>query len=214
MAIVTTYATLKTEIADILNRTDLSSAVEGFIQRAEAAIRRDGRAKLLVDLTPFAVSAEENSLPGDFDSLYSVAHDGPNYFGPLSQTDLGGLTEYKGLLTGNATGIPAAVAIREDASGSTSLMVAPEPNGSFALQLQYWSKLSTLSDTNPSNRWLLEHPDIYIYAALVESAPYLKADERIQTWQGLLTDRLNLLDEQTQRRMFSGEMVDEPRLVF
>jgi len=166
-----------------------------------------------MDLTPFSVSSEETPLPGDYDSLYSVAHDGPNFFGPLSQTDLGGLTRYKALHS-ITTGVPVACAIREDAAGSVALMVAPEPNATYLLQLQYWAKLSTLSDTNATNRWLIEHPDIYVYAALVESAPYLKDEQRMPMWKGELEARLNAMDAQTQRRAFSGEMVDEPRLVF
>jgi hypothetical protein len=214
MAIVTTYSTLKTEIADILNRVDLADAIENFIQRAEASLKRDDRAKLLVDLTPLAVSSEEVSMPDDFGELYSVAHDGPNYFGPLEQTDLGGLTKYKALLSGNATGVPAAVAVREDGTGAVSLVFAPEPNATFNLQAQYWAELTALNSGNPTNRWLERHPDIYIYAALVESAPYLKDDQRIQVRESQLEKRLERMGRQTQRRAFSGEMVDEPRLVF
>lgn len=205
---------MKTEIADILNRTDLSSAIENFIQRAEASLQRDERAKLLVDLTPLSVGTEVISMPDDFGELYSVAHDGPNFFGPLVQTDLGGLTKYKALLTGNTTGIPAAVAVREDGAGAVSLVFSPEPNDTFALQAQYWAELTPINVGNPTNRWLDNHPDIYIYAALVESAPYLKDDQRIQVWESQLEKRLERMGRQTQRRAFSGEMTDEPRMVF
>lgn len=160
------------------------------------------------------MSTEETPLPGDIDSLYSVAHDGPNVFGPLVLTDLGGLTKYKALLSGDSTGVPAACAIREDAEGAVSLMVAPEANATFQLQLQYWAKMPTLSTSTTTSRWLVKHPDIYVYAALVESAPYLKDDQRLQVWESMLEKRLNLMDEDTQRRAFSGEMVDAPRLVF
>jgi hypothetical protein len=45
----------------------------------------------------------------------------------------------------------------------------------------------TDSDTN----WLLtQHPDLYLYAALVESAPYLKDDERIALWRAELDRRI------------------------
>lgn len=166
-----------------------------------------------MDISPFSVSTEETPLPADIDSLYSVAHDGPNVFGPLSLTDLGGLTKYKALLS-ITTGVPAASAIREKGDGSVFLMVSPEPNATFALQLQYWAKLTALSTSDTTNRWLLDHPDVYVYAALVESAPFLKDDQRIPVWQGMLESALDLMDASTQRRAFSGEMVDEPRMVF
>lgn len=176
-------------------------------------MRRSGRAKLLVDLTPFVVTTEATALPDDVDSLYSVAHDGPNYFGPLDLTDLGGLTIYKARLS-ITTGVPAACAIRESVAGAVSLMVAPEPNASFSFQFQYWAKLIPLSANNTTNRWLNEHPDIYVYASLVESAPYLKDDNRMPMWKTELNERLDELDTSTQRRAFSGEMTDAPRRVF
>jgi len=167
-----------------------------------------------VDLTPLSVSAEATDLPSDIDSLYSVAHDGPNVFGPLVLTDLGGLTKYKALLSGDATGVPAACAIRQDGAGNTTLIVAPEPNATFALQAQYWAKLTPVSSTVPTSRFLTENPDIYLYAALLESAPYLKDDNRIPVWKGELEERLEKMGLATQRLIFGGEMVDEPRLVF
>lgn len=159
------------------------------------------------------MTTEATALPADTDSLYSVAHDGPNYFGPLDLADLGGLTVYKARHS-ITTGVPVACAIREDNAGNVSLMVAPEPNDSFSFQLQYWAKLIPLSANNTTNRWLNEHPDLYVYACLVESAPYLKDDNRMPMWKGELNERLDTLDLSTQRRAFSGEMTDTPRRVF
>ena len=36
--------------------------------------------------------------------------------------------------------------------------------------------------SNDSNWLLMLAPDLYLYGALLESAPYLKEDGRIQTW--------------------------------
>ena len=165
-----------------------------------------------MDLSPLTVSAEATDLPSDIDSLYSVAHDGSNVYGPLVLTDLGGLTKYKALL--GDTGTPAACAIRQDGAGNTTLIVAPEPNATFSLQAQYWAKLTPVSATVPTSRFLTENPDIYLYAALLESAPYLKDDQRIPVWKGELEERLEKMGLATQRLVFGGEMVDEPRLVF
>ena len=152
------------------------------------------------------------ALPSEIDSLYSVAHQGPNYFGPLVLTDLGGLQKYKALHS-ITTGVPVACAIKGD-SGAVFLQVAPIPDAEYALQMQYWTRLAQLSATSPTSRFLNENADIYVYATLVESAPFLKDDSRIQVWKGMLDESLNELDAATQRLTFSGEMTDEPRLVF
>lgn len=204
------------EVARILNRADLTTDVPNFIQRGEASLNRDERCKQLVDLSPLSVSAEATDLPSDFAELYSVAHDGSTYFGALKMTDLGGLTRYKAL-HGITTGVPVACAIRRDADGNYQLMVAPEPNATFLLQAQYFAGLTNgnaLSPTNPTSTFLTANPDIYIYAALVESAPFLKDDQRIDMWEQQLEKRLERLGRANNRALFSGEMTDEPRLSF
>jgi len=178
------------------------------------SLRRDSRAVVLVDLTPLEVTVEETALPEDIDSLYSVAHDGPTSFGPLDLTDLGGLTKYKALLTGDTTGVPVACAIRRDGAGNVSLVVAPEPNATFQFQAQYWAKPAQISVSNPTSVFLTNEPDIVIYAALVESAPFLKDDQRIGMWEQQLEKRLERMGRAQQRLAFSGEMVDPPRRVF
>ena len=53
-----------------------------------------------------------------------------------------------------------------------------------------------MSSTNTTNWLLTLAPDIYLYGALLESAPYIKEDARIQTWGlGFKTalDELNAL---------------------
>lgn len=167
-----------------------------------------------MDLTPLSVSTEATDLPSDIDSLYSVAHDGPNHFGPLDLTDLGGLTKYKALLTGDTTGVPAACAIRRDGAGNIQLVVAPEPNATFSLQAQYWAKPAEISTTSPTSVFLTEETDIVIYACLLESAPFLKDDDRIQMWETQLEKRLERMGRAQKRLAFSGEMVDPPRRVF
>jgi hypothetical protein len=47
-------------------------------------------------------------------------------------------------------------------------------------------------DSGPN--WLLTgHPDVYLYASLVETAPYLKDDSRVPVWMAELDRRLTLL---------------------
>ena len=45
-----------------------------------------------------------------------------------------------------------------------------------------WVLPSRLSATNSTNEVLTEAPMIYLYAALLEAAPYLKDDERVPMW--------------------------------
>lgn len=212
MALTTTYDTLQTWCIQVLNRdddTDLTGGdIENLIQDAEASLRRDDRARLLTDLSPFTTTAdtEEDALPSDFDSIFSLAHEGPTYFGEIEIVALDQVQEFK---IGTTGGVPRAAAIIPGADGA-KLRWGPTPNDAFALRLAYWSKITSLSDSNTSNRFLSAHPDIYRYAVLVESAPYLKEDERIAVWQSQLDQRLERLALATQRELFSGTLTRRP----
>ena len=62
------------------------------------------------------------------------------------------------------------------------LEVIPSPDTEYSAELTYYAKITALSDANTSN-WLLAYaPDLYLYGALLEAAPYLRDDARLQVW--------------------------------
>lgn len=50
--------------------------------------------------------------------------------------------------------------------------------------------VTPLSSTVADNWLLLEHPDAYLYGSLLEAAPYLKDDPRVQLWGSLFQSTL------------------------
>jgi hypothetical protein len=62
---------------------------------------------------------------------------------------------------------------------------APIPDSVYTLQMVYFYQPEYLSDTNSSNLWLAETPDLLLYAALGEAEPYLMNDERLNTWASM-----------------------------
>ena len=72
--------------------------------------------------------------------------------------------------------------------------------------MQYYAKTPVLSDTDTSN-WILEYaPDVYIYGALLQAAPYLGDDARIQIWAGLFSGALEALNLDSMKAKTSGPM--------
>jgi hypothetical protein len=61
------------------------------------------------------------------------------------------------------------------------------PDQSYAGNLFYWQKPAPLSNANPSNWILANHPDVYLFGALTASAPYLMDDARVAVWSGLFS---------------------------
>ena len=80
----------------------------------------------------------------------------------------------------------------------------PTPDGAYSSILMYYAKVPTLSDSNETNWLLTHHPDIYLYGALLHSAPYLKEDERAQTWAALYTSAVERVNNASSKSTTSG----------
>lgn len=198
---ITTYQELQDHLADTLVRTDLTTPMTTFIQMAEASFRRDRRVRKLSDRGDFSISADGSTLPTDFHSMESWYHDGPNSYGPIEIVNSDMIGQLKGNRYGGQSGVPAHAAI---VAGKARY--APAPDGTYTTQMIYWAKVSNLSASNTSNWLLADHPDIYVYGALVHSAPYLKDDPRMQTWGALLEKGIAELDTATEDAQFSGTL--------
>lgn len=77
----------------------------------------------------------------------------------------------------------------------THWLVAPTPDANYPWQIIYYQQPPYLDDSNQTN-WLTDFaPNCLLYRALLEAAPFLKADERIGTWEGLWTKEMSALDQ-------------------
>ncbi|MAJ12996.1 MAG: hypothetical protein CMD09_03200 [Flavobacteriales bacterium] len=89
---------------------------------------------------------------------------------------------------------------------NSEFQVYPTPNQTYTSELLYYSKIPILSDSNTSN-WLLEdHPDLYLYASLQASAPYLMQDERITLWNELYLSATQNLIASSETARSSGSL--------
>lgn len=71
-------------------------------------------------------------------------------------------------------------------------------------ELAYYQRLSLgLNDTD-TNNVLATYPGIYIYGALVHSAPFLRDDSRVQTWAALYGDLVEGANREHERSRSAG----------
>jgi hypothetical protein len=203
---ITNYSELQTSIGTWLNRSDLTSVIPDFITLAESKLNKDQRMRRIQTREPLSVSTEQVALPSDFRQIKSLYHDGPTYYHPIRIVGGDELAQEKRIY-GADSGVPFVAAVLDD-----ELWFAPEPNATFSLIMAYEAKISALSASSTTNWLITNHPEIYLYASLVEAEPYLKDDPRIQTWKGLLEEALELLYRDAQRHEFSGHMVSRPRM--
>lgn len=194
---ITTYAELKSSIADFLNRDDLASVTSSFISLAEADMQRKVRHWRMEKRSTAQLDTQYSAIPADFSEVirFYVTDNGTSPLELISQADLLDLKER----SRDTAGTPKFYALT-----AGELQVYPTPDSTYNVELYYLSRIPALSDSNTSN-WLLEqYADAYLYGSLVHSAPYLKDDARIQVWAALYQNAVDAINTESERSKSGG----------
>ena len=188
---ITTYAELQSSIADWLLRDDLTSVIPTFISLAEAKFNRRIRDYRMVKRATAEVDTAYFAIPSDWqENIRFQLNTSP--ITTLEYVTPDQAAEEKRLY--NTSGRPAFFTMIGD-----QFQIVPAPDSTYDAELTYYAKIPVLSSGNTSN-WLLEKaPDIYLYGALMEAAPYLDDDARIQVWGGLLEQSMNAIQIESDR---------------
>ena len=167
-----TYAELKTAIAGYLNRSDLTTDIDTFIDNVEAELNRRLRTKDMIKRATATADAQYLSVPSDWLEAINIEITSNN-FSTLFQQSIESLDLYR-QANNNITGQPAYFAMVDD-----TIELAPTPDTAYTLQLTYYGKIDALSDSNTTNFVSVSHPDVYLYGALKHASIYLMEDDRI-----------------------------------
>lgn len=184
MTTITDYATLQSAVIEYLARdqdTQLIARVPSFIQMSEAKFNRTLFVRQMEQRSTYLIDASTSepefiALPLDFQSMRRIRL--KDVAGKPTLEFLSGVQlEEVRLRGGNVAGCPRYFTIFED-----EIELVPTPDQNYLLEMIYRKNIPALSTANVAN-WLLRlAPDIYLYGALLESAPYIQQDGRIQTW--------------------------------
>jgi len=194
---LTTYTELKTSIGDWLNRADLTSVIPDFISLAEAQIERTLRTRQMIVRANASFDAQYGAVPSDFLETKSLKLTSTNPQTPLSFLSIDALDNEAANYT--ASGKPKFFGVV-----GGQFRIVPTPDSNYTTELTYYAKLTKLSSSVASNWLLASSPDIYLYGALLQAAPYLQDDARIQTWATLYERALNDLQTADDRGASSG----------
>lgn len=194
---LSTYTELKTSIADWLNRSDLSSTIPDFISLAEAQIERTLRTRQMIVRANASFTSEYSAVPADFLEVKTLKLTSTNPLTPLEFLSSDDMDQARSHYT--ASGKPRFFSVV-----GNQLRISPTPDGTYTAELTYFAKLTKLSNSVANNWLLTSSPDIYLYGALLQAAPYLQDDARIQTWATLYERALNDLRTADSRASTSG----------
>lgn len=180
---IQTYTDLQSAVIEYIARDQDSvfiARVPSFIQLFEAKANRllftrqmEQRSTALIDIT--TAEPEFIALPADFQSMRRIrlsSVTGKPHLDFKSGTQL---DEYRYSI-GDTQNQPLFFTIFGD-----EIEVCPQPDQDYTVEMIYRQNIPALS-ANASNWLLTLAPDLYLYGALMETAPYIKEDARLQTW--------------------------------
>lgn len=203
---ISNYSELQTAVGNWLNRSDLTARIPEFIALAEKRMRRDKRLREISTLE--FTAAEDYGLPPYFKAVQELyLDDGSNYFNRMIEVGAAELAERK-RRHGNL-GQPHWFAVIETSSGRT-LRFAPQPSGTYKLQLIYETELDALSTSNTSNWLLAAAEDLYLWASLSVAEGYLQEDERVGLWKSEYEQAADEYLKDKKHRQFGGPLIPRP----
>lgn len=195
MTQIVDYASLQTAVTEYLARdqdTTLIARIPSFIQLAEAKFNRqlfvrqmEQRATAVVNLA--SSEPEFISLPSDFQSMRRVRLSSVTGKPCLDFKSGTQIDEYRF----GISNVPARP--RYFTVFGNELELAPTPDAAYTVEMVYRQSIPALA-SNGTNWLLALAPDLYLYGALLETAPYIKEDARIQTWGLSLNSALSDLN--------------------
>ncbi len=193
---ITNYAELKSAIGDFLNRDDLTAVIPTFISLGEARIARDLNHWKQEKRVTTDIDERYEDLPNDWISIIQVQHtDG----GVISSASSSEMADYRA--QSNTPAKPRYWRLT-----ANEMEFYPIPDATYNITMLYRARIPALTDADPSN-WLLTYsPDVVLYAALMQSAPYLADDARVAVWGSMYQSGVEALNNESAQAQVSGPL--------
>ena len=188
-----TYAQLQQDIADFLNRQDLTASIPVFIRLTESRMNRNIRTRDMEYRVTAQIDRQFSTLPTDFLEMRNIQVN----TNPVTALQYVTPQEADRIRASNLQGSPQFFSVV-----ANRLEMIPVPAEPIVVEMVYYSKIPSLSGTVTSN-WLLDrHYDLYLYGALVQAALYLKDDPT--AWARLFDSALAEIEVEDVRSQFHG----------
>lgn len=86
-------------------------------------------------------------------------------------------------------------------------LLGPSPDQTYPFKIAYYGTLTFLDDTTQTNWLTVNAPDLLLYACLMESIPFVKADERIPIWTGAYQNAKAALQAQELNGLYDSAQI-------
>ena len=209
-----TYSELVTKIRDyteVDSNVFTSTIINGFIENAEFRILRDVDSDNNRKYATASVVITQKYFNTPDDLLIIRSAQVFNTDGTISFLDVRDMTFINEYNQSNTTGIPKYYANWDE----NTVIVAPTPNQTYTIQLNYILKPTGLSANTATTYLSQQFPNGLLYACLVEAYGFLKGpQDMLQYYENRYKQAIEGFSLEQMGRRRTDEFLDgEPRIV-
>lgn len=189
-----TYTALKAAVADLANRTDLTTQIVDCITLAEAEMQIDCKLLEFETTATVTITAGTGALPTGYVAMRSVYWDGnpdraltyitPDLYDALRANDSG--DGYYYTITGSS--------------------IKTTPMGDGSIVCTYSARFTALSGTTATNAILTNFPNAYLYGALKHLAIVTEDDAKLQKFGLLFNAEKERINQNNKDRKYGGPL--------
>lgn len=197
---INSFTTLKSAIANWLDRDDLSDQLPDFISLNEALFNRVLRIRPMETIVTNATvsGTKAYDLPTGYVQMREIHLD----TSPVTSLQYISPEMLYRVWAGSSSGKPDSYSIIGD-----KIYFGPTPDSAYNYTMTYYKTFDALSDSNTTNWVILNAPDVYLYGALLQAEPFLQNDQRIPVWERGLRQALSDLQSQDDKDRHSGSQL-------
>jgi hypothetical protein len=192
---VSDYGTLKTEIGLYLNRSDLSAYIPNFIANAARRIHYGSDAPFSSE--PVRIPAMQARATGTISS--SAISFPTRFIEPIRLVGVSGTVKWqidgtdKETFTklSNSADLPSVYSYLNN-----QIEVAGTQSCDYVLD--YYQAFAAFSADGDTNTLLTTAPDVYVFGALLESAPFIADIPMVNGWYGMFKSIVSSLNRRTK----------------
>ena len=196
---ITTYAQLLTSVASELHRSDLTSAIPDFVTLAESRINSDLRIAQMETTVASTTAAGVLAIPSTYLELKNAYVSSITPYVALKRKTVDWI--YSNYPSRVASGCPKYIA-RE----GSNFIFGPFPDANYTITLNFYNRFRSLAVE--LNSLFTLYPGLYLYGALMESAPFIKDDKRIAVWAAMYGQLVKSIQRESDNEFLSGSVLE------
>jgi hypothetical protein len=89
----------------------------------------------------------------------------------------------------------------------THWLVAPTPDVAYNFEVLYYERVQPLDSSNQTNWFTQYAPQALLYGSLLQAMPFLKNDGRVQLWQAMYKQAMDVLTAEDKLRVADRQAI-------